>query len=591
MLKDDRMMSMMTIVVVMFAIGTFINRSDMFNRLFGKEKAALELVRDDAVVRANQLIPIDVLANDKGIQTSDSERLMIAEQPKCGRAYARDGVVQYLAAQRCVGSQSFRYTISGRAGDQTGEVVAVVRLGEPTANEMPADTSPATGGNASAGAGTGAGTGATAPAPAPQTAATAPAQPPAGQQPGDLAAQSGTAAGNDASGAARSNATAVAIAGADDAPVPAPAEDAGPAGDAGTPPAPAATALATAAVDGEDAGGNARGNAGGNAGGNAVPLSEGASQPPVPGDPGSAAVPGAAVSDAAVSGAAVSGAAVSGAAVSTAAAPVAAGSGTAASGAGPSGPAASGPVVAAVPQPAAPCTTPPTLTLGNEPGGITEVSIDAPCQAGTVAELAYDGLRFAIALDRAGTGSVRAFGLQRASDAVVRFADRSERHFLLTFDDIERIERVVMVWDAPVDLELHAFEFGARPQDAGHVGPDRPRSFAEVRRRGGGFMMDYAPVDGLGQSLRVYSYWRGHDGRPGVVRLAVDFAGRDGPETPETCGDGAQAAPDFTVLRSTGGRIERPALRRLAALDCAAVAGLSDRLIGDAVDDLIVMQR
>ena len=63
---------------------------------------------------------------------------------------------------------------------------------------------------------------------------------------------------------------------------------------------------------------------------------------------------------------------------------------------------------------------------------------------------------------------------------------------------IERIERVVMVWDAPVDLELHAFEFGARPQDAGHVGPDRPRSFAEVRRR------DELPyvADSFLQSLR-----------------------------------------------------------------------------------------
>jgi len=557
------MMSMMTLLVVMFAIGTLINRSDLFDRLMGGEKVALELMRDDAIVRANQLIPIDVLANDKGLEVGDSERLTVAEQPKCGRVYVRDGVLQYLAAERCVGSQTFRYAISGRSGEQTGEVIAVVRLGEPTQNEMD------TGGQDNA----------QAPAPVPAQAtqaetAAAPATTIA--QP----APDGTEAANAPSAPAVPRPAAPAApAGLDMATAPATEADQAPA----VAPLPARTLVEAARTDPAAAGATAihpNGATFSMTGGGAAPTAEtgtAGAQPdaaqgtgqdqqlaavdtsstPAPGQPARTVTPGDT--------------------------PNATPNAT---------PTVTPTVTPAAPrQPAAPCTTPPTLTLDSEPGGITLVMVDSPCQAGTVAELAYDGLRFGIQLDEAGTGSVQAVGLQKASDAVVRFADRSETRFLLTFDDMDRLERVALFWEAPVALELHAFEFGAGPADPGHVGPGNRRSFDDVRRRGGGYLLEFAPIDGVGQSLQVYSFWRGHGGKPGVVRMALDFAGRTGPAAPDTCGDGAQAEPDFTVLRSEGGRIERPALGRLAPLGCAAVAGLSDRFIGDAVDDLIVTHR
>ena len=115
-----------------------------------------------------------------------------------------------------------------------------------------------------------------------------------------------------------------------------------------------------------------------------------------------------------------------------------------------------------------------------------------------------------------------------------------------------------------------------------------------MRRRGGGYLLEYQPVGGVGQSVSVYTYWRRHGGRAGVVKLGVDFASRDGRERPDTCSGGALAEPDFTVLRSVAGKLERSRRRRLASLDCAAVvgiAGTADRYIGDAVDDMIVLQR
>jgi hypothetical protein len=249
---------------------------------------------------------------------------------------------------------------------------------------------------------------------------------------------------------------------------------------------------------------------------------------------------------------------------------------------------------AALPPTAEPCTVPPALILEVKPAGLTEVIIDSPCHARTVAELSYDGLRFGVALDAAGAGTVAAVGFQQASDAVLGFADGETIGFNIPFADTERMERVALVWEMPVDLDLHAFEFGALARSEGHVRPDQPRSYGDVRRRGGGYLLEYQPVGGVGQSVSVYTYWRRYGGRAGVVKLKVNFASRDGRQRPDTCSGGALAEPDFTVLRSVAGKLERPRRRRLAPLGCAAVAGMAgtaDRYIGDAVDDMIVRQR
>ena len=234
---------------------------------------------------------------------------------------------------------------------------------------------------------------------------------------------------------------------------------------------------------------------------------------------------------------------------------------------------------------------PPGLILDVKPAGITEVIIDSPCHARAVAELSYDGLRFGVALDAAGSGTVAAIGLQQASDATLRFADGETIDFNIPFADTERMARVALTWEMPVDLGLHAFEFGALPQSGGHVRPKYPRSYGEVRRHGGGYLLEYRPVGGVGQSMNIYSYWRRQGGRSGVVKLKLDFTSRDGRKRPDTCSGGTLAEPDFTILRSVAGKLERVRRRRLASLDCAVTASGTGRYIGDAVDDMIVRQR
>jgi hypothetical protein len=133
------MMGVLTFVVLLMAIGTGIQRFDGLDKFFGQDSVALSYQRDEAIVRANALSNIDVLANDLGLNEGDRENLVIVVQPKCGRVFVNDGVAQYLPAERCAGSQSFKYAVSGRDRGLTGDVFVVVRIGEPTQAEVAAN--------------------------------------------------------------------------------------------------------------------------------------------------------------------------------------------------------------------------------------------------------------------------------------------------------------------------------------------------------------------------------------------------------------------------------------------------------------------
>lgn len=239
---------------------------------------------------------------------------------------------------------------------------------------------------------------------------------------------------------------------------------------------------------------------------------------------------------------------------------------------------------------AQPCDILPATTLDVRRAAQTVLSVVAPCQANTVAELAYSGLRFAVPIDPAGNGTIVTLGFEANAPALLRFSDGRTVDFDLPFKGIDRVSRVALIWDLPVTLELNALEFGAVPGSDLHVRPDNPRSFRDVRRTGGGFLTSYRAAFGVGQNAEIYSFYRKRGAPSGVVRMMIDFASRNRERLAGTCGDGDYAAPQFLVLRSESGRIERPVLRRLAPLDCSQVTEeVGDkRLISSGVSDLII---
>ena len=246
--------------------------------------------------------------------------------------------------------------------------------------------------------------------------------------------------------------------------------------------------------------------------------------------------------------------------------------------------------VAALPDAAAVCAMEPAMTVDPRPAGRTQLTVVSPCHAGSIAELRYSDLRLAIPLDETGRGEVEVLGFSDRTRAVLWFRDGREIGFDIPFVGMRNLTRVALVWDAPVVLDLHAFEFGAETGSEGHVHPGNRRSFDEIRRRGGGFLTTYSAIGGIGQNMQVYSFWRRRAGASGVIDLAIDFATRSAERRPDTCGGGPYSAPAFVVLRSHDGEMERALNRRLSAMDCGRLSGRRV-LIEAAVDDVIIRGR
>ncbi|MEM6944222.1 MAG: hypothetical protein AAF565_10785, partial [Pseudomonadota bacterium] len=190
--------------------------------------------------------------------------------------------------------------------------------------------------------------------------------------------------------------------------------------------------------------------------------------------------------------------------------------------------------VARLPSTELACVVPPSITLDVRAAGETDLMITSPCHADSVAELTYLKMKFGVKIDRTGRGEIIMFGFETSAEAELAFADGETLEFSVPFTAVERVERVALAWDAPILLGLHALEFGTEREGQGHVSVNQPRDFRTVRRRGGGYLHSFAPVEGVGQNVQIYSHWIRRGGKSGVVKMYVDFTSRFRDRLPST---------------------------------------------------------
>lgn len=247
--------------------------------------------------------------------------------------------------------------------------------------------------------------------------------------------------------------------------------------------------------------------------------------------------------------------------------------------------------VAGLPQATDQCLTPPALTIEPRPAGQTYLVMVSPCHAGSVAELAYSGLRLAIPIDNAGRGEISVLGFEAESDVTLALPDGEVIEFRMPFQGMQRVNRVALVWDLPVVLDLHAREFGAKFGSRSHVWRGNALSPDTARLIGGGYLQTHNALYGIGQNAQIYTYLSTGGSSAGVIDLQIDFTSRKDDLTDATCGSGLLASPRFTVVRSSKGKLERPIFRRLGSIACNRAKAMKSHLIDGAIGDLIISTR
>lgn len=140
------------------------------------------------------------------------------------------------------------------------------------------------------------------------------------------------------------------------------------------------------------------------------------------------------------------------------------------------------------------------------PGASISLLVTSICRPGQIVTIEHAGLAFNLRLDDNGriTTSIPAF--ETTAVVNVSLDDGTTEQARLVVRDAEDIERVAIVWTAPVPVDLHAFEGGAGEDEAGHVWEQNPRRYRDTLTGGGGYLETFGDTEIQGGFMaEVYS--------------------------------------------------------------------------------------
>ncbi len=238
---------------------------------------------------------------------------------------------------------------------------------------------------------------------------------------------------------------------------------------------------------------------------------------------------------------------------------------------------------------------PPDVTTEPLDGGRMRISVSATCRAGEAVQLSYGGAELLRKLDAHGRLETVLDCFAGTQPVELRFADGSRQTLAVQARDLDRVSKIAVIWRAPVNLDLHVFEYAARHDQPGHLWAkamsslDTARSQLGTDKRGHGFLSSADDEASLGDKVEVYTFLHSDEQTSGAIALALDYETRGELPSGVTCGQGQLAEIDFQVsMLPRGGQYTRQPgvltrvdcgqrISREARLNQAALPGLRIR--------------
>ncbi|MGZ9808982.1 hypothetical protein ACXN5S_00780 [Pseudoroseicyclus sp. H15] len=195
-----------------------------------------------------------------------------------------------------------------------------------------------------------------------------------------------------------------------------------------------------------------------------------------------------------------------------------------------------------------------TLTASAVPGALVALTLMAPCDPATAVTFHHRGMMFSALTDEAGGLTVTVPALAEQAGFIAELAGGQSVTASAEVPDIGAYDRAVLQWEGTTGLELHALEYGAGYDDAGHVWWGAPSALDAALKGRGGYMTE------LGTETPEHAYFAEiytfptADAAPGQVHLSVEAI-----ITPDNCErdisaqslqlrpGGAPAAVDLTL--------------------------------------------
>lgn len=235
----------------------------------------------------------------------------------------------------------------------------------------------------------------------------------------------------------------------------------------------------------------------------------------------------------------------------------------------------------------------PLVSAQPLPGGRSKVTVQSPCRRGQDVSLQYGPIAIRRTLDDKGAAELIAdMFLGSDAETSVSFADGKQQRLRLAPGDLDEVTKVAIVWDAPVNLDLHAVEYAAANGEPGDVWSGAPRdaaiSAALVARdgRGHGFMSSTDDGKEAGPKAEVFTFWQKKGQARGAIAMALDYETRGSVPDGETCGNGHYAQVSLEIIvRAIDGAISRQN-GLIPSAPCGIALGTAARYQSGVIPDL-----
>ena len=188
-------------------------------------------------------------------------------------------------------------------------------------------------------------------------------------------------------------------------------------------------------------------------------------------------------------------------------------------------------------------------------GGRLQIAIDSPCRRAQNVTLRYGSYDFVRRLGPGGQATlVLDLFMGHKGPATLSFADGSNHNLDTGPGDLTATSKVALIWQSPVDLDLHAIEGGGAFGKPGHRWPgaastvEAAQAEATGNGRGAGFVSSIDDGGHEGTKIEVYTFVHSAEQESGAVSMLIDYVSRGAKPTGEMCGSGALAEIPFTVV-------------------------------------------
>jgi hypothetical protein len=239
----------------------------------------------------------------------------------------------------------------------------------------------------------------------------------------------------------------------------------------------------------------------------------------------------------------------------------------------------------------------PEITLTAEAGGLTHISVGSSGRAGELVSISYADATFVERLDREGRSAMALDCFAGdAAPITITFEDATSVVRQPVTDDLARYSKVAILWSSSVDLDLHAFEYAAAANDAGHVWSGHALSFADAEtrahneRRGHGFLSTAGTGKSIGMNVEVYTFVHYPHEKPAGVKLGVDFVTRGAMAEGDYCGAGRYAEIHFRAYTLEKGRPLRQLALAFASVPCGGEISDAVRINSRLIPELTIRE-